>query len=122
MSLEISLLYLEKEPVFSEVAGEFLLKNGFKVITYPSFEMAQKLTNPAEYDIIIAHIALGEYDPLSKYCKRNKIPLVLAPSSETVYKIFEEEGIIHIGKTPIITGSWYLNLKPEDLAPYLKEQ
>ena len=121
MSLEISILCLEKELVFREVVEEFLLKNGFKVKTHPSFEMAQKLTSPAEYDIIIAHVALEEYDPLSKYCKRNKIPLVLAPSSKMIYRIFGEEAMIHIGKTPILTGRCYLNLKPKDLAPYLKE-
>jgi len=122
MSLEISLLYLEKEEPAREVAKKVLLRKGFKVKVYESFKNALRLTNIKECNIIIAHIDLKEYASLAEYARKEKIPLILAPSSKVIYETqFKFRKIIQDYDIPLVEGDWYNTIKPEDLMSFLKK-
>lgn len=123
MSLEILLLYLEREKIAREVGEYYLESNGFKVKAYSNLKYALKFTDIKDYDMIIAHLKSDEYKPLFECAKEHGIFVAIAPSDAKRY--INNDYFLQITKNHdvlLFEGKWYKNLKPENLLPFIRKE
>jgi hypothetical protein len=121
-SLNVSVLYLEKNGTMRTFVTSLLLKRGFKAKSYGTLHSALRFTKLNEYDLIIAHLKFNEYEPLFRQAKEGQIPLAIAPSSIVNYErepAFQK--IINSDYDVLLfQEDWYKNIKPEDFEVFVK--